>query len=88
MERMFTRSDGFPELLITIRRALATGSASYANLLTIGPDRLEDVANILGGVIDVVEGILNDYEATRPQVLLSEEGKIAQARHPMDYRNP
>ncbi len=81
MVKMFTRSDGWRELLIEIRQRL---TEVRTLLKTSGPGSSERDA-ILGGAILDVEEVLSDYEAVQPKDITSEAVFPSNtSRRPMD----
>ena len=74
MVRIFTRNDGYEKLLTIIRHVLATGTYPLG-LIPIGESELADPGRTLGGVTRAIEEVLDDYETTRPQTVLTDEAR-------------
>jgi len=84
--RIFTRSDGWQELLTTIRHVCAMGQLPEGEKGEVFSDRDYPVDNTLGGVIKLIEEVLDDYETTRPTTAYTDEA-IAK-RGALGHRNP
>ena len=72
LARIFTRQDGWQQLLTTIRRVLDTGVPALGK--DIWSDDSSGVSPTPGGSIsEMVREVLDDYESTRTRVAFTQE---------------